>query len=220
MDWLRRIGDLLSPSPAEEAPDEPAPGPVERSAPGVRAMFERVREDAGLAVLDLGSASGTSLRVYRRFADRVQFADLLSVRARQGFNAALDSLPDRPDRPFDLIFTWHALDRLRPRERRRLVERLAELSAPDARLHAVVGGVGATGTGRDEAGEIPHRFGILDTGRIRYERSGRSEPYRERLLPADVEELLAPFSVARGVTLKSGLREYVALRGGGEERRG
>ncbi len=213
MDLLRRIGDLLSPSPAEEASDEADRGPVERSAPGVRAMFERVSEEAGHAVLDLGSASGASLRVYRRFADRVQFADLLAVRARQGFTVALDSLPDRPERPFDLIFTWHTLDRLRPRERERLVERLAELSAPGARLHAVVGGVGGRAGRRDEASEVPHRFGLLDTGRIRYEHSGRREPYRERMLPADVEELLGPFSVARGFTLRSGLREYVAARG-------
>lgn len=214
MDWLSRIGDLFS--PAEEESDEPEPdrGPVERAAPGVRAIFRGVSEDGSHAILDLGSAAGESLRIYRRFARRVRFADLLAVRAEKGFPEALDALPGRPERPFDLIFTWNTLDRLRPRERLLLMERLTDISAPDARIHTVVG---ACETSDGAAGEIPHRFGLVDIARIRYELSGRSEPYREELLPADVEELLGPFSVSRGVTLKSGLREYVAVRG---ERRG
>lgn len=206
MDWLRRIGDLLS--PAEEESDEPEAGPMERRAPGIAAMFERLEEDGHYSVLDLGSAAGASLEVYRRFARNVRFADLLAVRAEEGFPAALDALPSRPDRPFDLIFTWNALDRLRPRERSLLMERLTEISARGARLHIIV--LDATASSR----EIPHRFGLLDIDRIRYESSGRSEPYREPLLPADVEELLAPFKVSRGFTLKSGLREYVAVRDG------
>lgn len=210
MDWLRRIRDLLSPS--EEPPEEPEPerGPVERSAPGIRAMFERLSDDQDCAVLDLGSAAGEGLQILRRFAARVRFADFLAVRAEEGFPAALEALPSRPEHPFDLIFTWNALDRLRPRERKLLMERLAAISAPDARLHTIVG---TADTPYSDTGEIPHRFGLLDVDRIRYELSGRSEPYREELLPADVEEVLAPFTVSRGYTLKSGLREYVAVRG-------
>jgi len=211
VDWLRRLRGLFS--PAEEPEEEPEPdrGPVERSAPGIRAMFERLSDDDSCAVLDLGSAAGEGLKILQRFAGRVRFADLLAVRAERGFPAALEALPSDPERPFDLIFTWNTLDRLRPRERELLMERLAEISAPDARLHTIVG---TTDTPHSDSGEIPYRFGLLDVDRIRYELSGRTEPYREELLPADVEELLAPFTVSRGYTLKSGLREYVAVRSG------
>lgn len=211
MDWLSRIRDLFSPAEKPTEDPEPDRGPVERSAPGIRAMFERLSEEDNCAVLDLGSAAGQSLQILRRFAGRVRFADLLAVRAEQGFPAALEALPSDPERPFDLIFTWNALDRLRPRERDLLMERLSEISAPDARLHTIVG---TADTPHSDDGEIPYRFGLLGVDRIRYELSGRTEPYREELLPADVEELLDPFTVSRGYTLKSGLREYVAVLGG------
>lgn len=211
MDWLRRFRDLVSPTGDAAEEPEPDRGPVDRPAPGIRAMFERLSADGSCSVLDLGSAAGESLQILRRFAGRVRFADLLAVRAEQGFPAALEALPSDPERPFDLVFTWNALDRLRPRERELLMERLAEISAPEARLHTIVG---TADTPHSDAGEIPHRFGLLDVDRIRYELSGRTEPYREELLPADVEQLLAPFAVSRGYTLKSGLREYVAVRGG------
>lgn len=203
MDWLRRIGDLLGPDreSAEEA------GPDERAAPGVAALFRERSEHESHAVLDLGPSSGSSLEVYRRFARHVRFADLLSERAEHGSAAALESLPGQPDRPYDMVFAWNAVDRLLPRERTRLVQRLAEISAPDAWLHMV------TDAAERPARRPPLRFVLLDVDRVRCEPAGPPRTSRNRLLPADVEELLDPFRVVRAFTLKGGLREYVAARG-------
>lgn len=204
MDWVRRIGELLAP-PSGVEPDEPAPGPVERASPGVAALFEAASEGGGHVVLDLGSSAGTSLEIYRRFARQIRFADVLSVRAERGLDAALGALPERPERPFDLVFAWNTLDWMFPRERPRLVRRLAEISAPGARLHVVV-------DLSDEESGPSYRYSLLDVDRMRGEPAESGPRSRRPLLPADVEDLLDPFEVVRGFTLKEGLREYVAER--------
>lgn len=206
MDWLRRV--LPGSSPSEEEPDEGEPGPVERSAPGVVALLDGVREDKSHAVLDLGPAASSSLSVYSRFATRVRFVDLLSAAlSPEGCAQALKGLPTQPERPYDLIFAWDILDRLFPEDRRRLVDRLIEVSAPDARLHLVT-------EAADRSMTQPRRFSLLDADRIRFEPTGPERPARRHLLPAEVERMLAPFQVVHGFTLKGGLREYVAVRGG------
>lgn len=212
MDWLRRIRELLSPSggPTEETETEPEStadsGGVERAVPGVAALFEAVGEGDDHAVLDLGPATGSSLEIYNRYAGRVRFADLLADRAEQGLADALRSLPQQPDRPYDMVFAWDTFDRLRSRERSRLVRRLEEITSPRARLHLVIDT--SEGTTRSP----PLRFTLLSVDRVRLEPAGPERLRHDRLLPADVEEMLGPFRVVRGFTLKGGIREYVAAR--------
>lgn len=207
MEWLRRIGDFLSPSGGSTDASDTADRTDERSAPGVAAMFRGCRRDGGHAVLDLGPAAGSSLQVYQRYARSVRFADLLTERSEHGLAEALDTVPIQPDRPYDMVFAWNTLDRLLPRERTRLVQRLVEICASDARLHLV------TDAHEGASRSPPLRFALLDVDRVRFEPAGPTQPNRNRLLPADVEELLGPFHVARGYTVKGGLREYVAVRG-------
>lgn len=214
MGWLRRIGNLLRPS--DESPDdsdsEPRTEPVERAAPGVAALFEAVGENGSHAVLDLGPASGSSLQIYRRFAGQVRFLDLHAEREERGLASALAAVSPQPDRPYDIVFAWDTLDRFFPRERPRLVEWLTANTAPDARLHLVID------TSEDRTRRPALRFTLLDVDRVRCEPVGPARLVRGRLLPADVEELLTPFEVARGFTLKGGLREYVAVRGSRPDR--
>lgn len=190
--------------------DEPAPGPVERASPGVAALLGGVTADRSHAVLDLGPASGSSLRVYSRFARHVRFVDLLAGGQSRGLAPAPSVLPPHPERPYDLVFAWDVLDGLFPQERPRLVRRLAEVAAPDARLHVVV-------DPSERSTTRPRRFTLLDVDRMRCEPAGPPRPARSRLLPAALEELLAPFRVVRAFTLKAGLREYVAVRRAEEE---
>lgn len=203
MDWLRRAQRTALPSAG--GTDETAHGTVERATPGVAALLEGVQEDRSHAVLDLGAAADSSLRVYARFARRIRFADLLADGTlRQAWAAVLDALPPQPEHAYDLVFAWDILNRLLPDQRPRLVQRLAEVSAPDARLHVVVGSEGAA--------TRPLRFTLLDLDRMRCEPTGPARPARSQLLPAEVERLLVPFRVVRAFTLKGGLREYVAVR--------
>ncbi len=206
MEWLRRIG--RHPPPPAAASDESVLGPVERATPGIAALLDNIREDRSHAVLDLGPASDSSLHVYSRFARRVRFVDLLAADPTpEGWAAALRAVPAQPERPYDLVFAWDILDWLGTEERLRLVERLAELSAPDARLHVVV-------EAPENATPHPLRFTLLDVDRMRAEPVISARSAGPPLLPAEVGRLLAPFQVVRAFTLKGGLREYVAVRGG------
>jgi hypothetical protein len=204
VDWLRRTGRNVPPAVA--ATDRSAPGPVERPAPGVAALFEGVGEDRRHAILDLGPAAASNFKVYSRFARWVRFADLLgAASSREGWAAARDALPLQPERPYDLVLGWDVLDRLPPEERPRLVERLVELTAPGARLYVVV-----------ESSPEPTahllRFELLDTDRMSYEATALARPVWPPLLPSKVERLLMPFQVRRAFTSRVGLREYVAVR--------
>jgi hypothetical protein len=164
-------------------------------------------EERSYAVLDLGTASDANLRAYGRFARWVQFADLLrETTASRTQTAAAGQLPTDlpPDRFYDLVFGWDVLDRLRTDDRAQLANWLAEITRPSARLHFIV---------RGEHGiAVPLRFTLLDTDRIRFEPTSTWPLPGPRLLPAEVAKLLAPFRVAHAFSLRSGLREYVAVR--------
>lgn len=206
MEWLRRPGRHAP--PAEPEPEQVSEA-VEAAAPGVAALFEDVSQDGSHSVLDLGPANPFSLSVYSRFARRIRFADLTgyatSLRGRGSVEGVLEAVPPQPDRPYDLIFAWDVLDRLFDEYHEPLVARLARVTAPRARLHVVV-------RASEEETKRPLRFRLGDIDRMVYEPTGPPEPARPRLLPAPLAQLLAPFQVVHGFTLKGGLREYVAIR--------
>lgn len=207
MDWLRRIG--RAPPPDDAAADEAEPQPVEGAAPGVAALLAEVSQDRSHAVLDLGPAADVSLRVYSRFARWVRFADLLGEAWWPGAEGpspgVLRTVPPRLERPYDLVFAWDILDRLYPDERPRLVEWLADITDPELRLHVVV-------RASTSAMAHPLRFALVDVDRIRYEPVSKARVAPSSLLPAEVARLLEPLRVVHAFTLKTGFREYVAVR--------
>jgi hypothetical protein len=207
VNWLNRIG--RSPPVDAPAPADAEPESVEGAAPGVAALLRGVSEDRSHAVLDLGPASDRSLRVYSRYARWIRFADLLGEAWRpraQGSPAGLlKTVLPQPERPYDLVFAWDIMDRLFPDDRPRLVEWLADITAPDTRLHVLV-------RASEAAPMRPLRFSLIDIDRIRYEPTSTARLPPSRLLPADVAKLLAPLHVVNAFTLKTGFREYVAVR--------
>ncbi len=212
MDWLGRL-TRRSPPPGTQRAEEATPG-VETAAPGVAVMLDELAENGSHAVLDLGPAAPSNLRVYSRFASRIRFADLTgqaaSSRGRGPADQFAQALPPQPDQPYDLVFAWDVLDRLLPEYHAPLVARLVEVTAPGARLHVVVS-AGEKSTTR------PLRLMLLDTEHMRYEHTGPARPALPRLLPAQVAQVLKPFRVIRGFTLKGDLREYVAAKGEADE---
>lgn len=204
MDWLPQPGNSSAIAPSVDL----VPEGRERPTPGVAALLDGVEEDRSHSVLDLGAAAASGLRLYGRFARRVRFAGILSGgTAKQGWQTLVTALPPQPESPYDLLFAWDILDRLFPEERPRLVERLAEVSAVDARLHVIVDAT------EDDLRQ-PLRYTLLGPDRMLCEPSGPPQPARGRILPAEVEKVLKPFHVIRAFTLKGGLREYVAVRRG------
>jgi len=179
----------------------------DRASPGLATYFQGVPEGTGLALLDLGLASDTQLKVYGRFARRARFAGLLpDPPLGERWTEALESLPPNPDRPYDLVLAWDVLDRIGPEARPRLVQRLAELTAPGARLFTVVNLSGGATVEK-------LRFSALDEQHVREQVVGPPLPSYGHLLPAQLERLLRPFEVVHAYTLRSGLREYVSVRG-------
>jgi hypothetical protein len=203
--FLSRFG-RPPPAPTTAPTEESVPWSVERATPGIAALLEGVGEARTHAVLDLGPAAHTSLRVYGVFAGRVRFADILEeVDVGPGSTAALELLTAQPEQPYDLVFAWNLLDRLFPEDRPRMMKRLTEITSPDARLHILV-------DSSDRPETDPLRFALLEKDRLRYEPTGPAKPAKRRPLPAEVEQLLQPFRVLRAFTLKGGFREYVATR--------
>ena len=203
MNWLRKSEGVAS--SAAPAPDRSVSGRVERVMPGIAALLEGVSADRSHAVLDLGPAADSSLQVYSRFARWVRFADILSPSPTDPWSTALDSIPEQPQRPYDLVYGWDILDRVEPDDRALVIAKLAELTASDARLHLIVN------AGR-EGIRYPLRFALLDSDRICYQQAGGAVAVASPLLPAELERVVAPFRVSRAFTTQIGLREYVAAR--------
>jgi len=212
VDWLRRIRRLPLREANREEPEEASPAPVERSSPGVAALFRDLKEDGSHAVLDLGSASEPSFSLYSRYARVIRFAGILTgSRIDPGASFTAESLGPAPHRPYDLVLAWNVLDRLPPKARPLLVKRIAALSDPTARLYVVV-------DASEDPLPYPTRFTLLGVDKVREEVTGPAEAPQPQLLPAEVERLLDPFKIVQAFTLRRGLREYVAFRKGGIRR--
>lgn len=209
MAWLSRLRrPSQANTPVAEEPGEPSRPSVERGAPGIAALFSDLREDGTHAVLDMGASAETKLRLYSRYARRIRFADLLSDPPRgSAWPGALEALQPHPQQLFDLVLAWNLLDRLPPAERPPLIRRLDQLTTADARIYLLVDASG-------EPTAPPLRFSLLELDRVSQEPVGPPTPCHAQLLPAEVERLLAPFEVVRAFTLRLGLREYVAMKGG------
>lgn len=204
MSWLSRIG--RDPPPDIEEAEETAPARVERGAPGVSALLSGLGKDRSHAVLDLGPAAEGNLRVYSGYARRIRFAGLLtSPPAGESWAEALREIPRYPEQPYDIVLAWNLLDRMAPEHRPLVVERLVDLTAPGARLYAVVDTSGKRTT-------RALRFNLLDEERVSQEPVGPEHPAWPQILPAEVERVLAPFQVSQAFVLRLGMREYVAAR--------
>lgn len=181
---------------------------MERAAPGVAALFAGLDPNRTYSILDLGTAAESHLRLYGGYARQIRFADLVEKPARgANWANAVQSIPPNPHQPYDLVMGWNILDRLSPEGKHLLIERLDSLTADGARLYVSVDASGSRET-------RPMRFKLLGVDRVRQEAAGPIETAQAQLLPAQVERLLAPFEVVRAFTLRLGLREYVAVKGG------
>jgi hypothetical protein len=213
MDWLSRGRRSAAPAAGDAgpppAPEPRAERPPEAAAPGVAALLEDVAEDGAHTVLDLGAGAPSSFHVYCRYARRIRFADvpgqLIGPHGLRSVEQVLTSLPAQPAHPYDLVFAWDVLDRLLPEYRAPVVARLAEITAPGAKLHVIARAM--------DGGSGPQlRFALLDTSRMTYQPLETAGPATPRITPAHMAQILAPFRVVHGFTLKGELREYVAQR--------
>lgn len=180
--------------------------PAERRSPGLAALFDALAEDGRHSILDLGAASGAHLRLLGAFAQQVRFAGVLAGAGRDdAWDDALRALPPNPARPYDVVLAWDVLDRLDADGRSALVARLADVTAPRARLYAIAAGEGATGAGG-------LAFTLLGRDRVAERPAAVTGVATRPLLPAQMERVLIPFEVVSAFMLRSGAREYVAMK--------
>lgn len=178
----------------------------ERRSPGLAALFGSLVDDGRHSVLDFGSASGPRLRVLRPFARQVRFTGLLTTAAPDvAWDGALRALPPNPSRPYDVVLLWDVLDRLDAERRARLVSHLDELTAARARLYAVAGAEG-------DARARMLAFELVARDRVAERTVGVTGPGTQALLPAQMQRVLEPFEVVSAFMLRSGAREYVAIK--------
>lgn len=188
--------------PRQEEPRR-VPGEVERSAPGIHALFQRLVEGGDHTLLDLGAPSPPNLERYSRFAKRIRFADLLAGSPEAWDWDAL--LPSVPQHLYDVVVGWDILDRVPPRERHPLMERIRETTAPGAHMYMAVRASDAEET-------RPWRYVIRAPDRVVQEPEGAPEKAHAQILPAEVERLLKPFQVLHAYTVRVNVREYVAVK--------
>ena len=204
--WIERLR-FRAPREVEPAePDDAAPAPVERSSPGLGALFALLREDGRHSILDLAPASDRHLRFLGRYSRHIRFAGLVpEPPTGEGLASALAALAPNPSQPYDVVLAWDVFDRLDRSERSSLVALLAEFTAPGARLYAVVDASGAPTV-------QPVRSTIVDIDRVAQHPVGSPRPARPQLLPAHMEGLFSPFEITHAFMLRIGLREYVTMK--------
>jgi hypothetical protein len=142
------------------------------------------------------------------FARQVRFAGLVPRSLTgEAWAAALRALPPNVSSPYDIVLGWDLLTWLAPDERAAATARLAEITAPRARIHLIVDGTGA-------ATAQPLEYTLVGTGRIAEQSVGPPQRVSHPLLPAQLERALSPLEVMRAFVLRTGGREVVAKKRG------
>lgn len=199
--------------PAEEA------RPPGLRCQALKELLGALRPGARHAVLDLGPALSANVRFLSALSCRVRIADLhrsLSVepvesRRPEAVGALLDRLlPLAAGERFDALLAWDVFDYMRPDQVSALMSRLAPACPPETPVLVLAS------TGRTIPA-TPLRYRILDPENLACE--GSREPTRAcpRHTQPDLARMMAGFSVRRSVLLRSGLQEYLFVRGAGEE---
>ncbi len=208
--WRSRI-ETTGP---EVVPLEP-PGPVIDiySSPGLEEALRGTPDDGSCKVLDLGPSVADNVEFVSSFASYLQIIDAIardpsaSDLEGSGFGrlSTLKALFDQHRRSFSLVLMWDVLNYLSREQAEKLIQSVAELCLPGARLHAIVF---ATNT----MAAIPNRYRIVDNARIAYEAATTEQMGAPDLPPAEVGKLLQGFRVEHSFVLQHGVHEYVASR--------
>lgn len=192
--------------------DEPAPSvPLvhRHRSPGLLEVVTALRSDGQNSVLDLGPAITENLAF---FADKVARMQIIDGLCRDESDGSIDSVSNTLSdlllsgvSTFDLVLAWDVLDYLSMERVSVVVDLLAQLCRPDARLHMIVSG---TGTMPD----LPTRYRIIDGENLSYENATHDVVGAPTRTPGIVEKMLEGFRIEHCFVLRHGVHEYVAAR--------
>ncbi len=183
-------------------------------SPGLEKALSHIGEKRRCFILDLGTAQARNVTFFSGFPCRLRIVDFLGCLADVPESAArLEHIQEEPladllavdPQPVDLILAWNVFDHIELEAARRLASRLAQLTHPGARLHAMVS------TGYDaEAGGIA--FAIREPDTLEYRATARPDYSSVPFNPAAFAQLLEGFAIDHSVVLRHGFQEYVAVR--------
>ncbi len=203
------------PDPSGSGSREPLPdshGEVVHDAPALIELFTGRGPDAGGRILDLGAASRRNFGFYTSVATGVRFLGLTDPHQLTAlhdleavpFERRLRELLPVGREVFDVVLTWTLFDHLSPAQPNLLSRHLAAISAPGARLHAMI-------AMSDRMPAVPGRFEIVEPGRLAYLPSSGDLVPAPGTPPAKIEAWLAPFRVEHAFVLRHGVREVLAI---------
>ena len=183
------------------------------ASPGLEEAVRGVPSDGSCRVLDLGSSVAQNVEFVSAFSSYVYIFDAVD---RQAATAAegepdfsrlglLGSLADRHRRSFNLVLTWDLINYLSREQAERLVQAVAELCLPNARLHAIV-------ASSETMPAVPNRYRIADRAHLEYEPCSTDVRGAPGLPPSTVEKLLKGFRIEHSFVLQHSVHEYVASR--------
>jgi hypothetical protein len=201
-----------------QAPAEAA-SPAGLRSQALKALLAGLRAGSRPSVLDLGPPLAANIQFLSALSCRVRIADLHrslsaeSVESRQpeAVGALLERLlPLAPGERFDAVLAWDVLDYMRPNRVSALMSHLAPACHPDTPMLVLAS------TGRTIPA-TPLRYRILDPENLACE--GPREPTSAcpRYTQRDLARMMPGFAVRRSVLLRSGLQEYLFVRGAGDE---
>ncbi len=199
---------------AEVEPAPPEPSIQTHRSPGLEEALARTPEPEKCRVLDLGPAVGPNIEFLASIASRVQIVDAFDRSRTGGRPAAVDVdrvvqvlwdlLPEAAS-SFHLVFAWDLLNYIPENRIASVIELLAELCPPEARLHAII-------AASDTIPAFPNRYRIVDRTKLIYEGTTTEHRGARQMPPAEVDKMLEHFRVEHSFLLRHGVREYVAVR--------
>jgi len=194
--------------PAESSPE------VHRSL-GLAALFQEIRRDRKLQVLDLGAAVGSNVEFLSRYDCKLYIEDLYAALAARGpalgegeqagpqFFADFLPLPDTVR--LDVILAWDTFNYLSRRELAYLVDRLRRYCQPGTLIFSLISIL-------KQIPAQPIRFRIVDEERLAYDLRTAALRPSPRYAPAELTEILSGFRVDRSYLLRHGIQEYLFVR--------
>ena len=194
--------------PAASSPE------VHRSL-ALAALFQEIRRDRKLQVLDLGSAVGSNVEFLSRYDCKLYIEDLYAALAARGpavgegeqagpqFFADFLPLPDTVR--LDVILAWDTFNYLSRRELSHLVDRLRRYCQPGTLIFSLISIL-------KQIPAQPIRFRIVDEERLAYDLRTTALRPSPRYAPAELTEILSGFRVDRSYLLRHGIQEYLFVR--------
>lgn len=180
--------------------------------------MDSLQPESRSTVLDLGPPLADNIAFLSALSCRVRIADLhrslcaesIEDRQAEAMDATLGRLlPIAPDERFDAMLAWDVFDYMRPDQVSSLMARLTAACRPEALVLVLA-------STRRQIPAAPLRYRILD--RENMAADGPLEPLRPGPCHGqpDLRRMMPGFSVRHSVLLRSGVQEYLFVRGAGD----